>query len=459
MKSKRRLIFIAGSVLVLLSVVLVLTGIVSRPDADKVTELYISAAKALTGKNAQYETVITKTIHTGGNAITTTSTQSVILQETESEGFRGIVTESMEIGDYTIASIEQYENNTGYYTLTGTSFSGAITKEAYLARYAPVNLLDPNLYAEVNCRRSKGNYILTFSDASCCEGWLSDVPDGILSAGGTVKLSSKGRLVACSYTCDYLIGDCEITLHVNTEPVVSEKQPYILPIPENAVLLPDPFLPKQLEIVCGYLQATDSFRTEYTDVITCEAFGDTREQKITMSVSHDPDFSARVDSHIRLSNTGKLGADTVIDKQEQFHSGRYSISVNGASAAEDNNVDSSTMLTYCREIATGTILLPEYIQSATIDVRDEIIRIEFIGNQQFVSQLYGDACNALYQNPDIFKEQSYDERILHASFYIETDQQTGLPVSSGFSYEDEFKADGLPYILSYHATQQYTLTD
>ncbi len=385
------------------------------------------------------------------------TTQLVTMEQNNETGNNFAVEESICIGEHTVTISEIFHKGIIYSTVSGAKFRSEIKEDEYLARIAPFILINPELYAEVSGYKKEECSIIKFSSATEPEQWISDQETILKDAEGMTKISANGELLENTYNANYEISGTRIQLSVKTTPADNERQINVPDDPESYTKIANPDTPVLLEKACGYVTSAKSICSKYTDYIECTAFEDRRQQTIEVDIDGNSDWSSRIQTSLQYSDHSKAGSNTVIEKEELFANGAYSIQIDGGTIYNDDTVTQEMMRSFCQNILIGTIMLPEHISDAEIMISDSAYYITYTANTEFAEQIRSRACETLYDDPDILIDQTVSYRVEKAMCYLHIDKTTGLPLASGFHYIGAFTIDTLPYRLVFRADQEYQM--
>ena len=424
------------------------------PDAQSA---YISAVSNISANDMAYQVEICKEIFTDSNQFSEQIHCYIKFSGLESENFYGYIFEEHAIGKYTYESSEAYTGNQIYTNVNGSLFTSDITKDQFISRYIPLIIINANNYNSISGYDENDTISIEFSDPNSAEQWITEEDISVESAYGTVTLDKNNALLSSSYTIQYTASNKEIKLTVTTKNGCNQEVPDGVDTTLPYTFLTDIDAPKRLETACGYLMQASNIQADYNDYINCTAFGDHRTQIIKIESSEKPNLSASVYTTITLTH-GKQGAtDTTIEKEEHFRDGIYTIQINDGQPTTNDSVTADTMSVLCRDILLGTLMLPEHIMSVEIAETDDQYQITFSANEIFSDQIKAEACNILYQNPNILSEQTANYTTSISQCYLIIDKQSGIPMASGYHYLGIYEADGLSYQLEFQADQKYNI--
>jgi hypothetical protein len=212
-----------------------------------------------------------------------------------------------------------------------------------------------------------------------------------------------------------------------------------------------------LERATGYLLQTNNISAHYTDNIYFQAFGDSRTQDITLYMANHENLSALVKTLTKLKNDSRVGQDTQLSKIELFADNRYLVSTDDNKPIESSNITAYDMRQYCQNRLVSTVMLPKHITGAQIISSEKSVRIQYSASEEFANLISSNACQSLYQQPELLNDLAQSCTTDTLQCYLELDKITGLPIASGISYSGTHNVAGTAYSLSYKADQIYDL--
>lgn len=463
---KKRHLICAGTVFIIITVAFAVIwgawrGSGSKPIPLKNPgEIYAQAVSMLeTNRNIYYRVDGTKETTIGNTVLAESFTQLITYEAWGTETPRGCVEQTLHIGSYDIESFDILADGTRYLTIQGSGFTAPGEADGFAAKYPPAVPIESALYADVTGVSIAGNATISFTNPAVVEDWAADGSAELTSAEGTAFIDRDGNLTKSIYTATYKQGGSAFKLHITVEVLDFDVRPIQTPDTSAYTSISDINTPLLLEKACGYLTSVGAIRAEYSDAISCQAFGDERSQTTRLVTGGTDDWSAQVDTTVSVSNSSKAGVVTTHTKTEQFTGNQYTASEDGCEYASNPDVDLSAMKSYCQNLLIGTMLLPRDIAAVDLKEIDNLYCITFRASDEFAQLLAEEACTTLYQNPDVLKDLAHSSSIDAVICYLNVEKYTGFPVSSGFDYRETYTISELPYALSYKADQTYTLPD
>ena len=406
----------------------------------------------------------------------TTTTQLVVNQEVFTEkslqtlAYRGFDTEDLAvtsdeqltIGDHTLEIIEAFSSGIAYVTIDKSRFCADYSAQAYQKRLVPAVLLDPALYWKISGLDNGSQYLLSFKQPKSAEQWADRSDWEFADAQGFALIDHSGKLIKSTYSATYhyyVVDEIKETLHMTVCVDYSSI--------EAAPALPEDLSgytrisyldgPRMLEKASGYLLQAGTISSHYRDRVFCQAFGDEREKYISMHTANTEGFSALVNTETRLSNTGRVGDVTRHLHSELFTGGVYTIRVDDGEPVENDSFTAEVVQDYCKNQLVSTIMLPRDILDTQITESELTLEIKFIPKADFASTISTNACQTLYQKPELLNELADSNTTETLKGFLTLNKRTGLPLNSGIEYSGLYTIEGLPYQLAYEATQSYNI--
>lgn len=468
MKKRFQVVAIAAAAVILLSLVgyWILSGPASSdtdditfPTIDGAESIYTSAVDSMNTTDGMVLNILKTTrISIGSDTFEEVCEQTLSYTDLGTEQMRAYAEESTSMGKHSFTVTEAFSAGKGYVTVNGSKFVGDISAQDFAARFAPAVCLDPALYATITGVDTGGCYLISFEKPSHGELWALQEGASFILAAGTARISYEGTLLSSTYDITYTQGNTTVTTSYTVTPSAQEVQLQIpTDISEYSVVS---YLdaPKMLEKATGYLMQTQNISASYTENIYFQAFGDQRVQNITLHTGTGTDWSAMVATNRTLTNTSREGEVSKSSETQLFTDGRYQSNKDGGAFTTDKSIRAEDMQNYCFDRLLSTVMLPQYITRAYVTVGSSTLTMRFTGSQEFAKLISTNACQILYQKPEMLKELAQSSSTDLLSCYVELDKNTGLPLSSGIDYKGTFVINALPYQLGFKADQAYTIS-
>lgn len=427
------------------------TPVVSDP-----FEIYMQAASNIqSADQLSYYISSTKTSVLDDQEFTYSSQQHLNIQDLGKETMRCSMTEALKIGSFSVDITEIYENGNGYVTLDGNAFTSPLTAQAFIKRYAPAVCLDPTLYGQIE-GNTNGNCIeISFREPSSAEAWALPADAKFTEASGYALLDENGALKESVYTLSYTTGSASVTQSTKIT-MLSNGQ--VLSSDTIDTYRPIEFFdgPRLLEQTCAYLLQAKNVSSSAKTAIQCQTFSINRYQATVMSMAgSDIDFSAVLDVQIDQTNQSRGGEITEVRQTESFDNGIYSISVNGAEAAQNEDIDATAMRTYCQDMLIGDILLPQHISNVIAEESDNTLTLTFYASDSFAETICSNICKLLYSDAELLHtlSSSYETQTLQC--VLRLDKNIGLPLFFSSEYSATHNIEEISYLLESTTEQSY----
>lgn len=398
-------------------------------------------------------------------SITTTTENGVFSERSErSVQYTGLGTESMSalmeetlsIGNYNVSYSEFYHDSIMYLTLGGSHFSVSISDEEFCKRNIPATLFDTSLYSNIDASQMGSSTIIKFDAPTAAEIWA--LPEGAVfhGANGLATLNETLHLTMSTYDISYSIGSTQFTKHIQislkTDPVY-----LFLPNTESFIHIQHPDAPIILEKACGYLMQAQSVTANIQDTIICDAFGDDREQTISIDMyGEESKFMARLDLTVLLVNSSRGGEELRRHEKILLRDGKYSVTIDGVPSPTNAEIAARDMRINCQDLLLSTILLPEYIAGISFTDLGDSYRFDFSATSSLAKTMCRSACDILYKDSELLINLSSDSSTENLGAYLQIQKDTGLPTASGIFYTGNYTIDGHSYMLKYQTDQTYS---
>ena len=384
--------------------------------------------------------------------------QTVTYNNLGTSSMTAFVEETRKLGEYNIEYSEAYHNDLMFCSVGDGKFSSSMSPAIFKKRYAPSVLLDTTCYNSSDVIYADGVYMLTFQQPVAIENWCAVEGASLVDASGTAVLDENNNLLENTYSVTYKNSDAEVTKSVQV--LIKEASSIPLPQTKNYIPIDNPDAPLMLERACGYLIQASTISSQTKETIICEAFGDNRVLETSVQMHDDPDnFMAELILDTLLINNSQGGDEVRQNKTLAYKDGKYSSSANGQPSASATTVTPEQMRNTCQNVLLGTVLMPKYIQNSTAVVQKESIRYEYTVSDELAKTLCQNACETLYNDPNLLFNLSSDNNTNELTAYLEISKTTGLPTASGILYSGTFIIDEHPYLMKNETNQTYDISN
>ncbi len=418
--------------------------------------LYMQVASNIhTADHLSYYIASTQTTVFEAGEFTLNSQQRLNIQDPGKDTMHSSMTENLQLGTSFIDITEIYENGNGYVTVDGSSFTAPLSTEEISKRYAPAICLDPTLYGHIEGIYNGGRIQITFRKPSAAEEWALPADAEFTDASGYAELDKNGALKESVYTLSYTVGNAAVT---QTTKIIMLDKGQVLSPDDAVTYLPIECFdgPKLLEQACSYLLQTENISSTAETAINCQTFSISRNQTTNMTLSGTgKDFYALLDMYINQTNQSRGGETTEIRQSEAFENGMYSISVNGAQATQNDEIDASAMKTYCQDMLIRDIPLPQHITGVTAQETDNVLTLTFNASDFFAEAICSNICKHLYSDAELLHTLSSSYETQSLQCVLRLDKHTGLPLFFSSEYSALHNIEDISYLLESKTEQTY----
>lgn len=387
-----------------------------------------------------------------GSSLTEHSNQKISINNDETLK----VEETSTIGSHDVSITEYFSDGTAYAQVQDGYFSCVTSLEDYNKRLTPPVLIDAGLYQNITGIDNGEFYVISFSKPSIPEIWCAKAASGFLDASGAAHVSYDGTLMQTVYDITYTQGNAIIRLNITVQPQLGAVE---ITLPEDlSQYIPISYLdgPRTLERATGYLTEAKNISAVYNDSIYFQAFGEERTQSITLYCNAAKDWSALVNTEVTLQNDARN--DKIVNsKTELFQNGQYKSAENSEDYTLNKDITAEDMRSYCQNLMVSTVMLPHHITDAQVAEKENTLLISFTASDEFTRIINENACQSMYQSPQLLNEQAQSNTTDALNCYLEIDKTTGFPVASGIHYTGTYLMEEIPYLLRFNAEQTYDI--
>ena len=464
MKSRTRLIAIIAGAAVLLAALIVV--VISIVNANTNKTVALTTEKAAEAYNAALQTVLSteeinleittvKNTTAGENVYSLNSLQNVTYVGYGTDSMQAQSQETMTIGQTETTITEVFVNNTAYATVDGTAFATQMTKEAFIERFAPLDLINITAYKTVNAVKNRDGIFIQLSDAAIAEQWALPAGGQMISASGSVELD-KNELLNCSvYNIEYTYEGATINLTVTLKVLPAAETEIVVPTGGKLTTVSYIDAAKDLEILYGYLLQSGKIYAQANESINCQASGIQRDQKTVVNIQNTTELDATIDTTINIVDYNDGGDTASYAQSEAFKDNIYTISKDGGEATAQNNLTARQMLSYCQDLLVKNVILPENIAAVNLTEEGDTRILHITGTEELAGLLCGNACKTLYDDPELLNNLASSYKTNKMNCFFKLDKHTGLPLSAGLDYSGEHTIEGFAYTLTYTADISY----
>ena len=430
------------------------------PTEPPVADLYTQAVASLeNAQNLLVDLNTTKEITTNAETIKTVSKQELTLTGLGTDSFVAGMEEVLDVGDYSDTFTEYYENGTLFVNLFNAGrFQGEMTQDDFLARFAPVVMLDETLYGSIQAEESDAGTTLTFSAPSAPESWA--LPEGatFVDANATAKIKN-GVLMKTTYTIDYTQGNTTVSMTVSAKAEVYDGEvPEAPPEPDIYVEITSIDAPRYYDTAILYLYNAKNATSTLTQTYISQA------ANYTLSSQTELHYSGIGQNHVADIEYSVMSVDASAQTEsytqtEHFQDGLYSVSTNGSAPEEDSSVTAEDMLYYMQSNFDGNIPALEYIQSAAMEDLGGLLYLEMGMNEKWGQAMADDTSALLFSDPQLLNSYASAYRTETGEYYMVLDAATGFPLASGTTFVGVHTIDGADVLLGVDIAQTYRISN
>ena len=384
--------------------------------------------------------------------------QVISIDRSHDKNARYTVTRELSYPAHTVSFEDTFINNDYYITLSSAKFHAPCSEENF-TKNLPIALLNESLYSDIIGIDNGNSFRISFNGANSAEKWAVPEQYEFLSGSGTAIISKNHKLQSLSYVLSYKV---ESILFTASYDISTEYSSFEINAPDNIsdfITLASPHGPEALERAVGLLLQVKKVTAEYDEEIYFEALGDHRKRKVSLSVNSLDPLAAQITTEVLLSNDSRLDQKDRTLKEETFSNNAYIKAINNGPLTEDPSVNADSMLQYLHNQLISTIVLPTYIESCATNSTAATMRFDFNGSSQVADFLGANASEQLYGDPNILHMEDTVIDTDQLICYIEIDQNTGLPLSSGINYSASYQNKEIPYHFTFTVLQTFDYSD
>lgn len=461
-------------VMILCAGLLLLTGCHHAETVTPTTEPSAEPAKTLSSEAAQsvyqqaldklsafddytLNITISKNTSVGKEVFSETRHQVLTYRHLGTKNMQTALEETSAIGSQSTSISEYYADNTGYFIVNGSHFKSDITPQAYIARNIPAAPLDISLYENISAKEYNDEIFIQCSQPTRGESWA--LPDGgnMTVATGTILLDTTGALAQSTYNLIYTYGPASIEYSVTVDVDTNAVSDIQIPAGDY-IHITYPDASRMLEQACGYLLQSNLLSANVTSSITCQAGGIHRVEAAQLQIdSLSSDFSAVLDTSVRVIDYSRGGETTYYTQKETFLDGQYGIAIDNGTLNSDTEITADAMQTYYQNLLVSSVLLPDYIATATVTDLGSVYLLELTAPEEFAFILSENATQTLYGDPQFLSSLASSLQIGTPECYLAIDKYTGLPTAAGYRCNTEYLIEDFTYTFHTQTDAGYYL--
>lgn len=400
--------------------------------------LYQQAADAFTAADS-WTVVLTRirTLDLAGEVLTEEWSQTVTL------GPDGVIqrSDSIDYGLHQVYATELWSQDTAYLYISDQFFRSAMEQEAFLDRLPPLQLLQPDLYADAALTQSGQETVITFSQPQAPEAWLDGEGIALISAQATATLDAQEALTGCTYQVSYGYGGVTISEEITAAYSPMKAAPTPPDDPEKYLQVESIDALRILEQAYGPLMGTQRVSARCNRMILSQAAGFAATTGIQVE-AHQEQY--RVQSNVSQTDINGTYSYTL---DERFLDGSYTASQDGGDPVPAP-VTAQEMEVYAQGIYLQAFTDPSLVGTATVTDLGSLLLAEFTGSPEWGPIAREDVCAAIFQDPGVLDNAATSVSDDVGEFYVAVDKYTGLATAAGYCYAGTHVIEGTPYQLT-----------
>ena len=366
-----------------------------------------------------------------------------------------VVEENLSYGTYRSNYLELYCEGDAYVQVNGSNFKETMTPKMFIQRQIPAVLLSSGLYQTITETVLEDATVISFSEATEVEEWVSGKKAKLISASGTATLDNTGVLKETNYHVEYQLGECKYEFSASVQVTAPQTldlggthQEHL----KGSIQLEDVSIPKMLLQVVGNIYTAGSIQCTATETIYSEAIPLSYSQKSQYNLTGAGEtLNARAEYLTSMSDyRGEAASQTWT---ESFADGKYTTTRENA-----GNVSATAeqMRQYLEDAILSALVAPIYLNDATLQEKGTLYRLELTGNHQFVIDMMKNIASFLQVD---LESKATTGKTVSAGGYLTIHKETGLPLSMGLYLEREHTMDSGTYQLTYQLDQTLALSE
>ena len=422
-------------------------------------EQYANACKAIGEAEHLLLTYnVSEVRNVNGAAYTKSASGTATYQNIHQDSMTAVVEETLKYSTYENTYEEFYCDKSAYVLVGNCIFSTDLTVSAFVDRQIPAVLMNGALYESIVAEPLETGTLLTFSQPTGLERWLSPGETATLvTASGTATLDSDGNLTQGAYHATYLYQGVEyvydITVKVSLPKALdlSGRHPAHF---QETIPISDIRIPKLLMQVVGDVYSSETLSCGAKESIYSEAISVSQDRLGNYELSGTgAALNAKMAYTFTLSDyRGDVSTST---QEYLYQNGEFTVSLNGGEPSLQPQISPQTVRQSCEDAILSALFATKYIRSATLQEEDGHYRLELFGNDTFIA----DMMVGITQFLNVDLESLCDSALTNeATGYVVLDSTTGLPTAMGLSLNRQHIVNTVPYQLTYRLEHTIVLS-
>ncbi len=368
------------------------------------------------------------------------------------ENMTALIEQTLDYGGYEAAYKEVYCDGSAYVQVNDCAFGVQMSPGEFAGRQLPGVLLDAGLYQTVLESVGSGETVISFADATGLEKWLN-VPDGkLISAGGRVTLNSVGEMTDAVYSAEFTRDGVAYTYTITAKVMA----------PKGLDL--GALHPEHLEDVV-WLQSLDAPRFLIRTVasvysgkrISCHAVETISSQALPMTYTQESQYSLleteedlQTKAVYSVAFSDYRGQSFQRSQTDAYAEGVLTSVVDGGEPQRSETVTRQQMREFMEDAVLSGLFASKYIADAVLQDNDTFYRLDFSGNEAFITDMMKNI--GAFLQTDLDAGASAFETTA-AGGYLTVDKASGMPASMGLVFSRTHTIAAVDYRLDYRLDQ------
>lgn len=393
-----------------------------------------------------------------GAPYTKSASGTATYQNIHQASMTAVVEENLKYGTYENTYEEFYCEQSAYVLVSNCVFSTPLTVSAFVDRQIPAVLMAEELYGSIVAEPGETGTLLTFSQPTKLESWLSPGETATLvSASGIATLDFNGALTQSSYRAVYQYRGVEYVYDITVKVTVpkaldlSGRHPTHF---EDSASISDIRIPKLLMQVVGDVYSSETLSCDAVESIYSDAIPVSQDRLGHYEVSGTgATLSAKMVHTITLSDyRGDVSTTT---QEHLYQNGAFTASINGGEPTIQPQISPQVVRQSCEDAILSSLFATKYIQSATLQEDDTYYRLTLSGNDTFTSDMMVGITHFLKIDLD---KQCDSATTSDAAGHVVINTATGLPTAMGLFLNRWHTINAVPYQLTYRLDHTIVLS-
>ena len=334
-------------------------------------------------------------------------------------------------------------------------YQGPVTEETITARYAPVVLLNAELYGSVTSETTADGTVITFAEPSAPESWAVPAEAELVEASGTALVSPEGLMQEMNYTVTYIYGNSKITKEVQSKPLDTPKTVTAPANPDTYEVISYVDALRMTLTVPVMLFQSDSATVSSLESMFSQAAGFVRNQSNTVNIHGRRDETiAKVEIGVYVMDYS-TGESQELDQEETYLGGKLTTVTNDGLPSTQNGIAWEDIRTYASELMLNGMIDMDFWKDITMTDMGSVYLLEYQLNDNFGNTIQNGICQMLWNDPSFLYSLASKYENAELSGYLSVDKYNGLPVAAGYYYKGIHTIDGQDYELTLQLDQSY----